>query len=674
MNSRFDHHFVLKFALVQAKLALVSTRSDVLSDLNDLKETKKLDTDLSELISDNFKSGLIPRNPLAFVDSEITSLVSWGKEVQKSIDHGDDLLSPEQLIEEGQKAGIEKMRQLQLKIEVFQSEILPKAADLRSKIPKQYFIGNTLDPVIIEIWQLRLAAGAKLNKIINLSKLIGWLGQTEEKQEKVLDLKKSLEAHSKLIEKLTAKAKSQLNDLDDAILKLEYGNLSEAGNLLDSRSNENRFYDSRDEQWSVLESKINYFYKSLKDIKSAGSPSKIIRAIDYIKLEDNWRKVDPFSELGLELKKIQKEANKNITKFRLAVLIVAAIAGFFIFNKYYTYTSNKRIYEESKRNHQLAQADLEEKLRERQITFNQSQKKFFKRAEDLRKAFNTSLATGSAVVAWGKGEYGQCSIPQGLEGILAISAGGDHSLAILSEGRVEAWGSNNRGQCTIPKIQKGVLAIAAGGNHSLALMWDRTVVAWGYNGYGQTTIPAGLANVLAIAAGGNHSIALLSDGTVTAWGHSANGQINIPQGLNSVVAIAAGDWHSMALLVDGTVVTWGGSGLEKSTIPAGLSDVVAIAAGSNHNLALKVDGTVAAWGNNSHGQCTIPQGLHGVVAIAAGDKHSLALKEDGTVVGWGGNEKNESKIPMGLTGVVAISAGGGWHNLALKRVSENQPF
>jgi alpha-tubulin suppressor-like RCC1 family protein len=102
--------------------------------------------------------------------------------------------------------------------------------------------------------------------------------------------------------------------------------------------------------------------------------------------------------------------------------------------------------------------------------------------------------------------------------LVAISGGGNHTLALRADGTVSAWGENYLGQCAVPSGLSNVLAVAAGGDHSLALRQDGTVAAWGENSGGQTDVPTNLAGVVAIAAGGSHSLALKSDGTVVAWG------------------------------------------------------------------------------------------------------------------------------------------------------------
>jgi hypothetical protein len=158
----------------------------------------------------------------------------------------------------------------------------------------------------------------------------------------------------------------------------------------------------------------------------------------------------------------------------------------------------------------------------------------------------------------------------------------------ISGATLVEWGSSEwGGAATIPSDPSGVVAISAGGSHTVALNNDGTVTAWGGNEYGQTTIPSGLGSVVAIAAGGWHTVALKNDGTVTAWGYNQSGQTTIPSGLSGVVAIAAGDYHTVALKNDGTVAAWGSNWSGETTIPSDLSGVVAIAAKGQHTLALR---------------------------------------------------------------------------------------
>ncbi len=310
--------------------------------------------------------------------------------------------------------------------------------------------------------------------------------------------------------------------------------------------------------------------------------------------------------------------------------------------------------------------------------------------------------------------------------VASVRAGGKHSLALTSVGQVLAWGHNSAGQLgdgtTIDrhtpvkvKLPQGttVIAISAGGVHSLAVTAAGQVLAWGDNEYGQlgdgTTmdrhspvrvkLPAG-TRVIAVGASYNCSMALTAAGQVWAWGHNGSGQlgdgtrteshvpvrVKLPKGVR-VTAIAVGGFDGLALTSAGHVLAWGdngfgqlGNGTRRSSslpvrvrFPAG-TEVTAVGVGSLHNLALTSAGHVLAWGSNAFGQLgngtrtnsdipvrvRLPAGAR-VLAVSAGGGFSLALTRAGRVLTWGHNQfgqlGNGTMISSDIPVVVTIPAG-----------------
>jgi len=198
----------------------------------------------------------------------------------------------------------------------------------------------------------------------------------------------------------------------------------------------------------------------------------------------------------------------------------------------------------------------------------------------------------------------------------AISAGGAHTCALLDDGSVRCWGFGGSGRLGYANINdvgatatttpdtagpvdlgpgRTATAISAGGDHTCAVLDNGTVRCWGFGGSGRlgyansdnvgaVQAPGSVGPVdlgpgrtaTAISAGGDHTCAVLDNGSVRCWGVGAFGQLGYaststvgetqsPGSVGPVdlgagrtaTALTTGDLHTCALLDDGSVRCWG---------------------------------------------------------------------------------------------------------------------
>jgi alpha-tubulin suppressor-like RCC1 family protein len=299
--------------------------------------------------------------------------------------------------------------------------------------------------------------------------------------------------------------------------------------------------------------------------------------------------------------------------------------------------------------------------------------------------------------------------------IPAISAGGNHTCALLSGGTVWCWGQGDSGELgngsefsrLTPVQVSGITnatQISAGWWHTCAVLSNGTVKCWGSNYDGQlgdgttanSSIPvpiSGITNATQISGGGYHTCALLSGGTVTCWGSNTAGSTPVQvSGISTATQISGGGYHTCALLSGGTVKCWGANDSDQlgdgtttySSIPVsvnGISTATQISAGDADTCALLSGGTVECWGSNQFGQLgndgTTGSGSHSstpvqvsgisnAIQISAGGmdqpSHTCALLSGGTVKCWGsnafgqlGNGTLTTSSPWGITTPVSVS-------------------
>jgi alpha-tubulin suppressor-like RCC1 family protein len=257
-------------------------------------------------------------------------------------------------------------------------------------------------------------------------------------------------------------------------------------------------------------------------------------------------------------------------------------------------------------------------------------------------------------------DVGAPTLIENLKEIVAISAGGYHSLFLNNQGQVFSCGDNETGQLGIGNNEDAA---------SFAEYYDTEIDPWRY----EPTLIEELEGIVAISAGHSHSLLLNSQGQVLSCGHNVDGQLGLGddedhytptliEESKDIVAISAGHSHSLILDGKGRVFSFGnnyhgelGLGdeeLENQETPVlieFLEDefIISISAGGSHSLVLTSRGLVFAFGSNLDGRLGIGDiapdnyydpvllDISDIVAIAAGGSHSLLLDRGGQIFSFG---------------------------------------
>ena len=266
-------------------------------------------------------------------------------------------------------------------------------------------------------------------------------------------------------------------------------------------------------------------------------------------------------------------------------------------------------------------------------------------------------------------ERGRLIRVEGVYGATSVSCGEYHSLALTSDGKLWGWGHNSMGQLgdatrhtqrLKPVSAYGlddIVMVDAGDNHTLALSKDGSVYAFGENLHGQLgtgdrknrTAPfkiPGIPPASAVAAGGDRSYVLTEDGILYYFGKRqgiddtghARDRL-VPESAEfpfKVKKIAAGRRYSLLIGEDGEVRKLEINGLPSYEKIEGLPSARDAAAGSEHVLVLDEDKSVWAFGRNMEWQLGVDRkismdifrvpGLSNITAVGAGWHHSLAVK------------------------------------------------
>jgi hypothetical protein len=232
-----------------------------------------------------------------------------------------------------------------------------------------------------------------------------------------------------------------------------------------------------------------------------------------------------------------------------------------------------------------------------------------------------------------------------------VSCGAGHMAAIKTDGTLWTWGggiSGRLGNASITDRSTPVTTFAggtnwkqvsAGGDYTAAIKTDGTLWTWGSGTTGRlgnasitdrstpVTTFAGGTNWKQVSCGDPNGAAIKTDGTLWTWGNGGNGRLGnatITDSSTPVTTFAGGtNWkqvscgsgHMTAIKTDGTLWTWGSGGngrLGNAAITDRSTPVTTFAGGTNwkqvdseesfHSAAIKTDGTLWTWGSGASGR------------------------------------------------------------------------
>lgn len=274
----------------------------------------------------------------------------------------------------------------------------------------------------------------------------------------------------------------------------------------------------------------------------------------------------------------------------------------------------------------------------------------------------------------------------------SLDAGQRHCLAVDGTGALFSWGGNNSGQLGTGNTSSGDhfplpvgldrnwKLVSAGGEFSTAIKTDGSLWAWGA-GFHDETVPTQSSVPLQVGTGLDwksvttgylHRLAIRNDGSLWAWGYNSHGSLGngtttsqtAPVRIgtaNDWASAACGIYTSFAIKQNGSLWVWGdslggfygdgNSSTPASTVPVQVgseTDWKAIFPSTENNyvLAIKQDGSLWSWGENENGVLGLGNTLAKLsptrvgtavdwLEVAPGSRHVTATKTDGSIWLWG---------------------------------------
>jgi hypothetical protein len=269
---------------------------------------------------------------------------------------------------------------------------------------------------------------------------------------------------------------------------------------------------------------------------------------------------------------------------------------------------------------------------------------------------NVGLTDEGTLFFWGETLAAISNAPPAATNLSAIAMGDQFVAAVTAAGTILQWGKDiGSNHVTL----SNVVAVAAGRNHGLALLTNGQVRTFGVTESLQLAdVPGHVTNIVAIACGFSSNFALDAGGRVWAWGVTDGANMtNVPANLEAAASLSVGGTHVLILQENGEITGWGSNSGGQANVPPDRGDVVSIANLGTHSFALRRDGSVVSWGDNTFGQRNLPANLRTIVRVKGWSFFTAALLDDNPSEWYSDILMNPTRSEGGFTFVVQSRRG-----------------
>jgi alpha-tubulin suppressor-like RCC1 family protein len=236
----------------------------------------------------------------------------------------------------------------------------------------------------------------------------------------------------------------------------------------------------------------------------------------------------------------------------------------------------------------------------------------------------------------------------------SVSAGGRHTCARRSSGRLYCWGDDDGGQLgdgggfaqrAVPTLVAGGgttwTAVSAGTSHTCGRRTNGRLYCWGSDGYGQVGNDAALSNQglpalvaggattwTMVSAGNTHTCGRRNTGRLYCWGEDDAGQIGdggtamnrptpvqVAGNVTTWTTVSVGDDHSCGRRSTGRLYCWGndnwgelgdgGTATDRFApvqVAGNATTWTTVNAGDDHVCARRTNSRLYCWGADNYGQ------------------------------------------------------------------------